>query len=1074
MRKQVHYCYAWQKKIAFLTVCILLCFQFGVLAQSPKTKTITASLQDESLGQRLKTLQQISGITIAFEEKDVASWKASAGVYKNEPLMKVLDYTLSGLPLRFKEVNGVIVILTATGKTQQQQEGKLAGQLLDAHSAEPIIGATLRIGQHGTTTDVKGFYTLSLPQGSYTLEISYIGYTTKQVKDVAIIAGRTQELNLTMSAQKGTLKGVEVVANMRRESIAALYVKQKNSPAISDGISAEQIRRTPDNNVAQVLKRVSGLTVQDNKFVTVRGMSERYNNVQLNGSILPSTEPNRRNFNFDIIPSNLIDNVVVNKTFTPDLPGEFSGGLVQVNTIDVPHENFLQITAGMGFNNNSTGKEFKSNARYNADFFGGGSERDWLNKSWKTNEYNQVYLQDYPAMAEINKNIPARWSTYNFTAKPNQNYQLSLGHSFRLKNSNSIGLVISGMYRHDEEIENIEGITRAVETFEPGKNNIYKFITSLGGLASLSWQGKSSKITWRNLYNRRFTNNYIEQQYFILGGGGNDHARETYANILQNTLYQSRLEGEHLLNKGGLKLDWFADYNKLNRNQPDDRLTKALILGTDETSGKPLLDYLTFITDTYLTNGGLISTGLNEEKKNIGFNLEFPFKWNEKNQKLKVGYWGTFRNATFKMVTIKPMKSPNAPDNFNSMFYGKPVEELYGQQNFANDYLYYRYAYASAGANANQYSGSQDIHAGYLLLDLNPFDKLRFIGGARMEYSQMDVYTSTRLSTGDPANPIRWVDSVIRYSEPKWLPSASLIYSLTPKVNIRAAYSQTIARPDFRERSYFRYYDIYQRAMLNGNGGLEISTTDNYDLRVEYYPGAGEVISVSGFYKKFIKPVELVSYVTSGTAQYTQLFFNLENSKIGGFEVDFRKSLGFIDSRAEWLQQLYLSGNFSWFKGNVTYDPNKLAAEAQGIELDSNVATNPSRNRPLQGLSPYVINGGINYLGRYFGLNLVYNRFGRRIKIAGVDEYNDEYENPRDVLDAQVSAKLLKQRLEIRLNASDLLNQYFIVYKNMNFDENGSPIINKNNPGGYDKNTDWTLYKSRLGSTYSATITYKF
>src|SRR5690606_6617223 len=165
-------------------------------------------------------------------------------------------------------------------------------------------------------------------------------------------------------------KEVVVTANYRKASVEGLYALQKNNAALSDGISAEQIRVTPDNNAAQVLKRVSGLTVQDDKFVTVRGLSDRYNNVLLNGAALPSTEPNRRNFSFDIIPSGLIDNIIVNKTATPDMPAEFAGGLVQVTTKDIPDDNYASVTVGSGYNTNTIGRDMYSTKRGGNDYLG--------------------------------------------------------------------------------------------------------------------------------------------------------------------------------------------------------------------------------------------------------------------------------------------------------------------------------------------------------------------------------------------------------------------------------------------------------------------------------------------------------------------------------------------------------------------------------------------------------------------------------------------------------------------------------------------------------------------------------
>jgi hypothetical protein len=247
----------------------------------------------------------------------------------------------------------------------------ITGQVLDDENGKGIPGVTIRIGEKYTISNIDGSFSLHIPSGKYEATLSSVGYDNKQITDINVTDKQMLELNLTLKRQKGNLGGVVVKASAKKEGVAALYSRQKNNTAISDGISAEQIRVTPDNNTAQVLRRVSGITIQSEKFVTIRGISDRYNNVLINGASLPSTEPNRRNFSFDIIPSALIDNIVVNKTATPDLPGEFTGGLVQINVKDVSSKNFLEITTGTGFNSVSEGRTFMSFKR---------DEKAWLGK----------------------------------------------------------------------------------------------------------------------------------------------------------------------------------------------------------------------------------------------------------------------------------------------------------------------------------------------------------------------------------------------------------------------------------------------------------------------------------------------------------------------------------------------------------------------------------------------------------------------------------------------------------------------------------------------------------------------
>lgn len=282
--------------------------------------------------------------------------------------------------------------------------GTISGTVLDSNGF-PIPGATLFVEgmkEKGTATDIKGQFTLKdIPARDVKVEISCISYRKMLISDVKVYGGKTTPLDVILQDETEMLNEVVVTATYNRASANGLYAKQKAMVAMSDGVSSDLIKRTADNNVAQVLKRVSGVTIDNGKYVTVRGMSERYNNVQLNGSTLPSTEPNRRNFSFDIIPTALIDNVTIAKTFTPDMPGEFTGGLVQVNTLSVPEKPLVSVSIGTGFNSISTGKEFKSNTRFKSDYLFGNS-RDWYGNDWNPDRFFEIMNNNNTQYADYN------------------------------------------------------------------------------------------------------------------------------------------------------------------------------------------------------------------------------------------------------------------------------------------------------------------------------------------------------------------------------------------------------------------------------------------------------------------------------------------------------------------------------------------------------------------------------------------------------------------------------------------------------------------------------------------------
>lgn len=1049
----------------------------NLMAQSEKRMNV--SLDQVPLKQIFDLIRKETGFVVNYVKEEVNdNIKVSVNVQNAGP-QELLAQALMHTGYITETDGNIILIKQQQPDTKTNITGIVYGQVLDSKSGDPVIGATIKAGNTGTVTDVKGEYRLTLPVGIYTVGISFIGYTSKQVRGVEIKKETPFQLAITLNAQKGTLKGVEVVASAKSESIAALYTRQKNNVAISDGISAEQIRRTPDNNVAQVLKRVSGLTVQDNKFVTVRGMSERYNNVLLNGSSLPSTEPNRRNFAFDIIPSNLIDNVIVNKTATPDLPGEFTGGLVQVNTIDIPKENFLQVSAGTGWNSISTGKDFYSTKRLNSDYTGAaGNERRWFRHGWDANTYRQYMTSsDYDAAAVMNAKVPNNYGLYQYTAKPLQQYQLSLGRTAKFKEGNSLGLVLAGSYRHEENIEEYDAWFRQSPAIVDGAHE-YNFITTMGAIGNIAYQTKNHKISWRNVFNRRFSHSNIDQ---VVEDKGKSGRNKEYISIVETSdLYQSRLEGEHVLGARGIKLRWFGDIASVVREQPDTRYASGFIEGYDSTSGKELLKYNYIRTaSSTIQDGGIFAFWLKEQRKNAGLDVTYPFTIFNLAQKLKTGYWGTFRNADYEQIALAPMFNTALYGNSegDKFGYGKPDYEIFTPENFASGRFYYSPVSFTGTNSSDYYKGKQALHAAYLMADLHLLEKLRVIGGVRMEDNIMDVTSVYRLAT---TGGVSSGDSTVRYRETEWLPSVNVIYSFSPKINIRAAYSKTLARPDFRERAPYVYYDFRVRQSITGITGLKSSTAQNADLRFEWYPNPSEVLSVTGFYKKYNNPVELVSYRLPDN-KYNLFYFNLVDAENIGIELDYRRSFGFIQPSSKFLNNLFLSANFAYMKSTVTYDEVNIQRVQSGLEpLPSSDSSRSDRKRPLQGLSPYIVNAGLSYQGAVIGVNITYNRFGRRVLFAGTDDYDDTYENPRDLLDLQLSTRLLKQRMELRMNISDLLNQYYIEYFNKTPDRrpptDTNPVDNADDPKGFNYNpdTDWRHKQTRKGTNYSFSVSYRF
>lgn len=1042
--------------------CVLLIlFILSTNLVVAQTKKLTLSLSKAPLSELIARIESQTGYVVNMVKEEVDLNTPVTVNVSQASIQEVLTLALKGTAYIFNIENDVIILNRKP--VARTSAGKLTGQVLDAKDNSPVIGATIKAGSQGTTADVKGEYTLELPEGTHSVTVSSIGYNTKRIDEVIVKGGDPAILNISLNIQKGTLKGVEVVASARRESISSLYLKQKNNAAISDGISAEQIRVTPDNNAAQVLKRVSGLTVQDEKYVTVRGLSERYNTVLLNGSTLPSTEPNRRNFAFDIIPSGLIDNIVIHKTATPDMSSEFAGGLVQVNTKDIPAENYLNITVGTGINTNSTGKDIYSSKRGKNDYLGydDGTKGWWKKQGWSFQDY--VSTGDPEKVGEMGRQIPNNWGVYKYKYSPMQNYQFNIGRRLPLKNGAHIGIVAGGLFRHDETREDEERRIYSTEAYD-FKGNNYVFRSSLGAVLNVAYQGKKTKVVFKNLYNHLFVNE-TSDAYGPMPGFTPGIYRNTLSISTINDIWQHRLEGEHALGRRGIKLDWSADRVTIVRDQPDTRNS----MGHLEYNRDDFYVYegLSDLTGSLSRGLSIFNSRLDEKRYNWAANVVFPFTIWGRQQRVKAGYAGTYREADFESFGVAAVQYPLADrdPNFDKLTFGLPVQKLLAPEFIRPGFIYYD----KTIYDGNDYDGIQRMHAGYLMLDANLLNKLRFIGGVRAEDNTMLV-NSLFFVSGQPVHNYT-------YHKLDWLPSANLVYSFTSKMNVRAAISQTLSRPDFRERASFKYFEFKTRSEYKGALGLKDAKITNVDLRYEYYPSAGEVLSFSLFQKYFDSPVEIIAAQGSGSLSY--FYFNLQSSRSQGMEIDFRKSLNFINRNSRILSNIYVSGNASWMKANVKYNTTALLEAANGVTGGSeSEQPGDTRNRAVQGLSPNIYNAAVGYVGKPVGLQVSYNRYGRRIISGGLYPWQDEYENPRDVLDIQLNAFLLKDKLSLRFNVSDLLQQPFIIYNNYTLNQEPNKLSDNgnNDPKGtrYNPDLDFVRYKARKGVNLSFSATYNF
>ncbi len=924
--------------------------------------------------------------------------------------------------------------ITVTAQSPITVSGKVINE-----KNEPINGVSIRVNgiPGGVTSDVEGQFRIKLDAGKkYVVIFSSIGYATKEISDVG--GNALQELNVVMELANSELNAVIVRATARRESDNALLNLQKNNAAISDGISAETIKRSPDKNTGEVLKRVSGTSIQDNKFVIVRGLVDRYNIAIINNAILPSSEPDRRAFSFDIIPSSLIDNIVIYKTANPDLPGDFAGGVVQISTKDVPTNNFLSLGAGLSVNTISTGKDFNPGyvAKYDYLGFDDGSRK--LPDGFPSRKGFQG--QSFSNRAQFSQLLKNTYGDrYNGNALPNQSYQLTWGQRYTLKNDAVLGSIFGVTYRNSQGF--VEGVRSEYDNQFSQVNgaaytyndSTYRFNTTLGGLLNLSYKKGNSKISFKNLFNRSFENSNLQRsgiQYY--SGYASIFAQG--AETIIKTLYSTQLEGDHSL-KNKAKLSWNLNYALTMRDNPDYRF--APFIKDSSNASKPDVPYEVVLRDTYRFFANL-------EENAFGGNLNYAVPlslFGKKSGTLKVGAFSQYKTRDFSARIFRYNKSPGSGFNDNILLMSP--KSIFSRVNMQPNGL----ALEEITNNTDSYDASTLLNAGYAMLDSKLAEKWRLVWGLRVESFGFEVNTADFSGAKVKAKK-DYIDI---------LPSINLTYKLTANTNLRFSASRTVSRPEFREIANFSFYDFVRNVQVRGNTKLERSQNTNIDLRFETYPSNGEIFSASVFAKHFNKPIELRVDPGSNTLNLIFEYYNAKYALNYGVETEIRKRLSFI-GEASWLENLYVFANAAYIHSTVNVDG-----------LDVAVA---DKDRPMQGQSPYLFNAGLSYSinNNDFTANLLANRIGHRIEAVGNDPVGlpDIYENGRTVVDFQISKKIFHKKGEVRINISDLLNQRQIFYQNYRTDKG---VISKKH---YEKDNDRIWASSRFGTNFGASFLYTF
>lgn len=888
---------------------------------------------------------------------------------------------------RLRLAAALIFIIT----TLRAYAADIKGKVTDSTTGEPLIGATIQIDgtPKATATDIDGLFAFSGldENANYTLTIKYISYKTKKIDGVRAEA-QPQVIEIKLTPDEQTLNEVTVTGVARKNTEIAVIQMTKSSPVIVSNVSAQEITKTQDTNAGEVIRRVPGVSLIDDKFVMVRGLSQRYNNVWINGGAVPSSEADSRAFSFDLIPSSQIDNMQIVKTPSPEYPADYTGGFITITTKDIPAENTAELSVGGNWNDITSFSDFKYAKGSGTDFLGFDSGMRGLNGGINST-LNSIAGNGVDL---LNNHLNNDWRVRNMNPVGDLKLSGSLGRRWKL-GDRQLGMIAAFNYTNEyRKYEDMQNNLFGVYDAEKDESNYLRYSVDdqynhnvrLGAMLNftlLSADG-NSKYQLKNIFNQIGNDRYTWREG-LSAQSDNENSAEYY--YRSRTTYNGQITGKHTFALD--ELDWSASYSYANRNVPDRRrylINDALEPGVMQ-----------------LTSPNDISrewTKLDEHIVSAAVNDKHDFKFGSFTPSLKFGAYGEYR--TRKYTTRDFIYNWNAasntlPDGFRQFDLS---EMLSDESYFGADRLYL----LEEQHMRNNYKGNNYLGAGYFAANI-PLGNFNIYAGLRYEYDHMELITNTRDNAESPFSH--------NYKYNDLFPSVNTTYKINDQHQLRLSYGKTVNRPEFREVSPSVFYDFDLASNVQGNTDLKPCYIQNVDFRYEFYPSKGELISIAAFYKYFDSPIEWTYTVTGGTS-LVYSYMNAQRANNYGIELDIRKDLSFIG----------LPG-FSWsFNGALI--KSRVKFEAGSKEED----------RPMQGQSPYLVNTGLFYKNDKLQLDvaLLYNRIGKRIIGVGRSEGTtsgnealrvpDSYEMPRDVIDLSASKKF-GNHWELKLSIRDLLAQ---------------------------------------------------
>ena len=907
----------------------------------------------------------------------------------------------------------LFLTLLTTAISFAQSKGTIAGNLTDKNANNqslPFANILLKGTTIGTNTDIDGKYSINVAPGNYVVQFSFVGYESVELP-VTVVENETITINQSLGSAGYTLEDVVVKNVRKRNTETAVMLEIKEAKQVVSAISAEQISKGTDSNAAQAIQRVPGVTIVDGKFIMIRGLSERYNNVLINNSVAPSTEVDKRTFAFDLIPSNTIDKMVIYKTGSADKPGDFSGGIINITT----SENITD------FNRVSLGFGYRSNTSFQDQFQSEGSKTDFLGFDYEFRTLPSTFpsatlINTYPQVGVVasNTKLQNNFNPTQNTAFLDNSVGFAFGRNKKFKNGMSLQSFNSLNYSNSFQTYQRQ-FTRYTSLNEGESrpplwlnylDDTYQNESRITFLSN--WIMKlnaNNTLKFKNLLNQIGENETIIRNGNNFLQRGDDLFRNYLLGYKSRSIYIGQLEGIHKLNDKN-QIDWVTGFNYMYESEPDLRRFRTIKDASNPNAPYEMIDP----SSSNLFDTGRYFGTLSEYSVNNGVNYTHTIERVKNDEelgaiKLKSGYYVDYRKREFDSRYVSYYLPDLGIDRINEIKQ-LPLTTIFNSDNVnaTNGWIM-----REGTRTIDSYSADNLLTAGYIYGEL-PLKKFDITGGLRVEHNILSLQSFTDFGPENIKNPVTSV-----------LPSLNIGYNISDRSLLRLAYSKTVNRPEFREIAPFLFYDYENEAARVGNSQLKTAKIDNLDLRYEFYPTKGETVSLGAFYKKFDQPIENVTQITTEQPQFN--YANADNAYNYGLELEIRKSF------KEMTDNLYL--------GRLSTNINASYIVSE-VDLGANV-TSQAQVRALQGQSPYIVNVALGYADETgFSANLTYNRFGNRIFSVGDRNFPTIYELSRNNLDLTF-AKTYK-KTTFKLGIQDLLNAKYQFFEDSNRDEK----INKN------------------------------